>query len=81
MLRNVLKSVKVFECVNLNEGVSVFQQTFNLKEKYWEELPSPFEAMFQICELLAAKERPILLVGGLETGLLTQAIPFSIHFP
>ncbi len=69
VLRNVLKTVKVFEPVNLVDGVSVFQQIYSEKERCWSELSSTFEAFFHTCELLARKEMPILLVGGLEAGL------------
>ena len=49
IVRNLLKSQKIFESGNQpTDGVSLFQQTFDVKEKRWIDHPTTFDALFNV---------------------------------
>ena len=52
IVRNLLKSSRTFEAATPLDTVSLFQQTFDVKEKRWVDQPTTFDVLYSVVNAL-----------------------------
>ena len=73
-IRKVFKEVDIFQKITLLEKCLVFQQKYDSKLKMWIDTESPFAAIMEIVTLLIENDKPVIIVGELETRLILRSL-------
>ena len=78
-IRKVFKEVDIFQKITLQEKCTVFQQKYDSKLKMWVDMESPFAAIMEIITLLLDNDKPVIIVGELETRLVLRSLESKLH--
>ena len=73
-IRKAIKESEIFQKIALIEKCNIFQQTFDPKLKIWEDKESPFAAILELIKCLLANDKPVILVGDLETKIILRIL-------
>lgn len=72
-IRKAIKESEIFGGkIALIEKCNIFQQTFDPKLKMWVDRESPFAAILDLIKCLLEADKPVILVGDLETKILLR---------
>ena len=72
IVRNLLKSGRTFEAATPLDTVSLFQQTYDLKEKRWVDHPTTFDVLYTVVNALVRETGVCCNVDRLNVDDLTS---------
>ena len=73
-IRKAIKESEIFQKIALIEKCNIFQQTFDPKLKMWVDKESPFAAILDLIKSLLENDKPVILVGDLETKIILRIL-------